>query len=134
MSKQTDRELIACLGGPTKVAELLNLPKYGGVQRVQNWTQRGIPAAVKVAHPRIFMPELTPALATTTHPATENVAHPDAEHPEGEARHAARRNEAELISEFPDLGKREQDGLLDLDRRGDGVAVETDVQGVPHAA
>lgn len=58
MNKQSDRELIANLGGPAKVAELLNLPKYGGVQRVQNWTQRGIPSDVKVKHPRIFMPEL----------------------------------------------------------------------------
>lgn len=74
MSKQTDREIIASLGGPTKVAELLNLPKYGGVQRVQNWTQRGIPAAIKVEFPRFFMPELSPALANTAQPATESVA------------------------------------------------------------
>lgn len=58
MSKQTDRQLIATLGGPTKVAELLSLPKYGGVQRVQNWTQRGIPSHVKVEFPHLFMPEL----------------------------------------------------------------------------
>mgnify|MGYP003419521679 CR=1 FL=1 len=74
MSKQTDRKLIADLGGPAKVAELLEFPKYGGVQRVQNWTQRGIPAAIKVAYPRMFMPELALALANTAQQATETVA------------------------------------------------------------
>lgn len=78
MSKETDRQLIANLGGPTKVAELLNLPKYGGVQRIQNWTQRGIPSHVKVKYPHLFMPELatnTPqAPAVTARAAIENVA------------------------------------------------------------
>lgn len=74
MSKESDRELIAKLGGPTRVAELLNLPKYGGVQRVQNWMQRGIPAAMKVDHPAIFMPELAQAHAERAQAATETVA------------------------------------------------------------
>ena len=56
---ERDRERIKELGGPAKVAELLGLEKAGGVQRVQNWTTRGIPPAVKVAHPALFMPEFT---------------------------------------------------------------------------
>lgn len=74
MSKENDRELIAKLGGPTKVAVMLSLPKYGGVQRVQNWMQRGIPSAVKVKYPAIFMPELAPAPASRAQAATETVA------------------------------------------------------------
>ena len=51
----TDTEMIKALGGPTKVAELLGYDKgNGGVQRVQNWLTRGIPAQVKLDHPRIF--------------------------------------------------------------------------------
>lgn len=50
-----DSELIEHLGGSTKVAELLGYDKAGGVQRVQNWLVRGIPAQVKVDHPKIFM-------------------------------------------------------------------------------
>lgn len=54
----TDSELIDSLGGAAKVAELLGYDKDGGTQRVHNWTVRGIPAAVKVQFPRLFMPEL----------------------------------------------------------------------------
>jgi len=50
-----DAALIRDLGGPTKVARMLGYPQLGGVQRVQNWIKRGIPAAVKVAHPDIFL-------------------------------------------------------------------------------
>ncbi|MGO4278237.1 hypothetical protein [Cupriavidus sp. RAF20_2] len=50
-----DRELIDRLGGPAKVAELLGFDKKGGVQRVHNWKERGIPSAVKVAYPDIFL-------------------------------------------------------------------------------
>ena len=53
-----DRELIESLGGPAKVAELLKYPKHGGVQRVQNWMTRGIPAQVKLDHPAIFLADL----------------------------------------------------------------------------
>lgn len=52
---EADQELIKSLGGPTKLAELLGFKKAGSVQRVQNWTVRGIPAAVKLAHPAIFL-------------------------------------------------------------------------------
>jgi hypothetical protein len=56
MNQQTeDRELIKRLGGPTRVAELLGWPKHGGAQRVQNWLSRGIPPAVKVRHPGLFL-------------------------------------------------------------------------------
>jgi hypothetical protein len=56
MNEQTkDRELIERLGGPTRVAELLGWPKHGGAQRVQNWLSRGIPPAVKVRRPDLFL-------------------------------------------------------------------------------
>lgn len=74
MSKETDRKLIEDLGGPAKVADLLGFPKYGGVQRVQNWKLRGIPDAVKVKHPAYFMPELAQAPVNIAQTATENVA------------------------------------------------------------
>lgn len=61
----TDRELIESLGGAAQVAERLGYDKDGGTQRVHNWTVRGIPAAVKVRHPDLFMPELL----TPEHPA-----------------------------------------------------------------
>lgn len=55
MNKHQDAQLIADLGGPAKVAALLNLPKNGGVQRVHNWMRRGIPAKVKIDHQDIFL-------------------------------------------------------------------------------
>lgn len=55
---QEDIQIITALGGPSKVAELLSLPKKGGQQRVQNWLARGIPARMKVKRPDLFMPEL----------------------------------------------------------------------------
>lgn len=59
-----DAQLIADLGGAAKVAELLGLDKAkGGVQRVHNWIGRGIPAAVKVAHPDLFLRQPAPATA-----------------------------------------------------------------------
>ncbi len=55
-SSNPDADLIQGLGGPTKVAELLGYDKAaGGVQRVQNWLKRGIPPAVKVQHPSLFL-------------------------------------------------------------------------------
>lgn len=51
-----DAQLIADLGGATKVAQLLGYDKaQGGVQRVHNWITRGIPAAVKLEHPHLFL-------------------------------------------------------------------------------
>ncbi|MES2346280.1 MAG: hypothetical protein V4641_01795 [Pseudomonadota bacterium] len=49
-----DKQRIEDLGGPAKVAELLGYTKHGGVQRVQNWTTRGIPPKVKLEHPDLF--------------------------------------------------------------------------------
>lgn len=69
-----DAKLILDLGGPSKVAELIQLNKQGGPQRVQNWMTRGIPSAIKVKYPHIFMPELAQALANTAQTATEFVA------------------------------------------------------------
>lgn len=66
MSKHTDADLIRKLGGPTKVASLLGLPKFGGAQRIQNWMARGIPSAIKVKRPDLFMPELATTTNTTT--------------------------------------------------------------------
>lgn len=51
-----DRDIIRALGGPSQVARLIGLdPQKGGVQRVANWQTRGIPAAVKLAHPELFL-------------------------------------------------------------------------------
>lgn len=55
----TDKQLIEQLGGAAAVARILNFKALGGTQRVQNWKTRGIPAAIKVAFPHIFM--ATPA-------------------------------------------------------------------------
>ena len=74
MDKLRDKKIIESLGGPAKVAEILGLPKYGGVQRVQNWTVRGIPFEMKVRHPALFMPELAQAPANTAQPATNSIA------------------------------------------------------------
>ena len=52
-----DASLIDELGGPTKVARLLGYREPGGVQRVQNWKTRGIPARVKLANPGLFQAE-----------------------------------------------------------------------------
>lgn len=54
MDKQLhpDAPLIADLGGPTKVAKLLGFTP----QRVQNWLERGIPPAIKVKRPDLFIP------------------------------------------------------------------------------
>lgn len=66
---QKDAALIAELGGPAKVAELL---KYadGGVQRVFNWTTRGIPSSVKLAHPELFLRDF-PAFKKPQKPAKQ---------------------------------------------------------------
>lgn len=53
-----DRALITELGGPSQVAKLLGFKKAGSVQRVQNWIVRGIPPAIKLAHPHVFLKDL----------------------------------------------------------------------------
>lgn len=54
MAGMTDEELIRHYGGPAAMAQLLQFGKYG-TQRVHNWLRRGIPAAVKVQYPHIFL-------------------------------------------------------------------------------
>lgn len=49
-----DKDLILSLGGPAKVARLLGYGKWG-TNRVCNWMERGIPAAVKLDFPHIFL-------------------------------------------------------------------------------
>ena len=71
---EADRKLIASYGGATRLARLLNIPGTHPVQRVQNWTQRGIPPAVKVQFPHIFMPELAQAPAAIAQPGIETTA------------------------------------------------------------
>ncbi len=71
-SEHPDWALVTGLGGPTKVADLLGLPKDGGVQRVQNWKFRGIPSAVKVEWPDLFM-KAAAARASTAQAAIKNV-------------------------------------------------------------
>ncbi|MDP3228496.1 MAG: hypothetical protein Q8N13_11045 [Acidovorax sp.] len=80
--KERDRELIAELGGPSKVAELLGLPKLGGQQRVQNWLARGIPSKVKIQRPDLFLralagktePNQPPALTPPVQAAINTIA------------------------------------------------------------
>lgn len=51
---KTDGEIIKSLGGPAKVAKLLNYKKASGTQRVYNWIARGIPDRVRLDHPDLF--------------------------------------------------------------------------------
>jgi len=60
---EADKELIQSLGGPTQLARRLGLNQLGSVQRVQNWTVRGIPAEVKLAYPDIFLRNLKQEVA-----------------------------------------------------------------------
>lgn len=69
MRSMSDSELIEQLGGPSRLAERLGYEKSGGVQRVQNWKVRGIPARVKLEHPDLFLSLRAPAVevAEVTH-------------------------------------------------------------------
>ena len=50
-----DAQRIADLGGAAKVAELLGFERrLGGVQRVHNWTVRGVPPEIKLTRPDLF--------------------------------------------------------------------------------
>ncbi|SCU73536.1 conserved hypothetical protein [Cupriavidus necator] len=58
-----DWQIIEELGGATEVAKLLGYDKKrGGIQRVHNWRVRGVPSAVKVAHPGLFMKDVVSSL------------------------------------------------------------------------
>lgn len=50
----TDRDIIATLGGPVKMAIQLGYELPAGQWRVNNWVQRGIPSRVKVARPDLI--------------------------------------------------------------------------------
>lgn len=69
-----DTQLIGRFGGATKLAARLGFSiKGGGVQRVQNWKERGIPASVERDNPwitderramlNVNRPEAVPELA-----------------------------------------------------------------------
>ena len=47
----SDKQVILDLGGISAVARLLKTSP----QRVWNWTHRGIPARIKIAHPELFL-------------------------------------------------------------------------------
>lgn len=51
----TATELIAALGGPSKVCDLLGYSRAGGLQRIHNWKTRGIPAKVRLDHPLLWL-------------------------------------------------------------------------------
>ncbi|AOJ76281.1 hypothetical protein WJ35_04230 [Burkholderia ubonensis] len=57
-SVESDRERIELLGGPASVARLMGLTSPGSVQRVYNWTKRGIPADVKLKWPELFLRDI----------------------------------------------------------------------------
>lgn len=51
-----DKNLIEYHGGSTKLAAKLGYDAdKGGVQRVNNWKVRGIPSAVKIDRPDLFL-------------------------------------------------------------------------------
>jgi len=52
---QFDKALIAQLDGPTLLAKRLG---FSSKQRVHNWLIRGIPPAVKLAYPKIFLKKI----------------------------------------------------------------------------
>jgi len=49
---QSDKDLITKHGGPSALAKKLN---FSSKQRVHNWMTRGIPPAIKLAYPKIFL-------------------------------------------------------------------------------
>jgi hypothetical protein len=71
---EKDAEMIRQLGGSTKVAQLLGLTEKGGVQRVQNWITRGIPAQIKLDHADLFPQQRKAANANIAPAATETIA------------------------------------------------------------
>ena len=55
MLGMTDAELIDSHGGSTKLAQKMGLTGKWSIQRVQNWKRRGIPAAIKLKYPALFL-------------------------------------------------------------------------------
>jgi hypothetical protein len=72
MSKapQQDIALIHKLGGPAALADRLGY----SVQRVQHWLVRGIPPAVKLQHPALFLPQFSPVAHEKRATPTRRVA------------------------------------------------------------
>lgn len=66
----SDADLIEELGGPTKVSDLLGLPRDNGPQRVSNWKVRGIPPRVKLQRPDLFLRNLIDASLEPAREAT----------------------------------------------------------------
>ena len=52
MNNLSDKELIELLGGPTVLSKKLG---FASPQRVHNWIYRGIPSAIKLSHPKLFL-------------------------------------------------------------------------------
>ena len=52
--KHPDADLIQRLGGPAVLARRLGFDAKSGTQRVHNWTERGIPALMRLNHPEVF--------------------------------------------------------------------------------
>ncbi|RYH67824.1 MAG: hypothetical protein EON54_03800 [Alcaligenaceae bacterium] len=61
----TDAQLIDHHGGPARLAEKLGWKEAGAIQRIHNWRSRGIPAAVKLKYPTIFLPSGWPRRTPT---------------------------------------------------------------------
>lgn len=62
-SIENDARRIAELGGPAAVAKRIS-EESGcpvSVQRVHNWQSRGVPPAVKLRHPQLFLPGMVAA-------------------------------------------------------------------------
>lgn len=70
----TDSEIIQNLGGSTAVAKRLGLKTPSGARRVHNWISRGIPAQMKLDHPRLFSSKQAQTPARRAVAATETVA------------------------------------------------------------
>lgn len=61
MSAHTeDAALIKSLGGPAEVARRLGFEGKGSVQRVHNWTTRGIPEVIRLRREDVFGPAPAP--------------------------------------------------------------------------
>lgn len=50
-----DKEIIQKHGGTSALAHKLGFDKKNGPQRVNNWVKRGIPPAIKIKYPEIFL-------------------------------------------------------------------------------
>lgn len=90
-TQHRDAALIKALGGAAEVARRLDLDSAKGVQRVHNWTVRGIPAAVRLQHLEIFGQPGSMPVESDLRPDVFDppLAEPDATGQGGERSHAA---------------------------------------------